>query len=218
MKYNLNYALFFALPLAIFPSSTLAQSIAYVIERDKVFITPDQPVGQTSGPGGTDNRSLVTVWGGYLSPANLATFENAVASAVNDDVSSRVSSLEAALASVSWFSVTQAAGLQGNIRDWNLLNAPLSTEGFRPVMLITTAESPSALSLTSRIGIVSSTRLVPEAGTFNVGFNTTPAWDNAILGNLDSITLTPIPEPRVYAAFLGFLALGFVAWRRRKCA
>jgi uncharacterized membrane protein affecting hemolysin expression len=33
---------------------------------------------------------------------------------------------------------------------------------------------------------------------------------------LDNITLTAVPEPSTYAALLGLLALGVVAYRRRK--
>ena len=37
-----------------------------------------------------------------------------------------------------------------------------------------------------------------------------------ILGTDGWLTLTPVPEPATWAAILGFAALGFAAWRRRK--
>ncbi len=44
----------------------------------------------------------------------------------------------------------------------------------------------------------------------------TTNWSPGHRTNLDNIALTAIPEPRVYAALFGLLALGFVVWRRRR--
>lgn len=41
-------------------------------------------------------------------------------------------------------------------------------------------------------------------------------WSTGHAVRLDNIALTAIPEPRVYAALFGLLALGFVVWRRRR--
>ncbi|MCC5842043.1 MAG: PEP-CTERM sorting domain-containing protein [Opitutales bacterium] len=41
-------------------------------------------------------------------------------------------------------------------------------------------------------------------------------WSTDHRTNVDNIALIAIPEPRVYAALFGLLALGFVAWRRRR--
>lgn len=60
-------------------------------------------------------------------------------------------------------------------------------------------------------------------------FNVTLTADNPVLtlftisdipsegrGFLNSVQVTPVPEPAIYAALFGLLSLGFVAWRRRR--
>ena len=67
-----------------------------------------------------------------------------------------------------------------------------------------------------------------EGGNYG-RFNVTLTADNPVLtlftvatdstegrGFLNAVQVTPIPEPRVYAALFGLFALGFVAWRRRR--
>ncbi len=49
----------------------------------------------------------------------------------------------------------------------------------------------------------------PQPGTFS--FGTTQIGEDTF-----QTLLYTIPEPRVYAALFGLLALGFVAWRRRR--
>ena len=41
-------------------------------------------------------------------------------------------------------------------------------------------------------------------------------WSTGHRTNVDNVALTAIPEPRVYAALFGLLALGFTVWRRRR--
>ena len=48
----------------------------------------------------------------------------------------------------------------------------------------------------------------------SVAFNHTSAGDYSLI--FDDLGIVVIPEPRVYAALFGLLALGFVAWRRRR--
>lgn len=58
-----------------------------------------------------------------------------------------------------------------------------------------------------------------DASLGRIGFNSTQA--NVLDFSIDNIyvaTAAPIPEPSTYAAIVGALALGLVAWRRRRTA
>lgn len=173
----------------------------------------------------------------YSTTATLANIQSLSFS--QDDPQQLISELQALSSSAAfdgsnptvsngWADVTIATTfLQGQGWAWSLPRANMNP-GLHPVLLITTSPLDS-LTVSDFVGIVYSSTPVPALGTNNIGFDTVlSTWDTAILGNLGPVEfapeetslhqLTPIPEPRVYAAILGFLALGLVAWRRRKRA
>jgi hypothetical protein len=96
-------------------------------------------------------------------------------------------------------------------------NGNAGAAGFHPVFLIGTG---SGFSAGDYLGIVTSTFATLAAGTTPITFSsTTNTWDTFLVGQSGSLALSQVvPEPSTYAAILGLLALGFVAYRRRRLA
>jgi hypothetical protein len=211
---------------------TFAQSVGVIVEKNQVRL----PTGEFLTAADADSETspfefTTTVFLGYVS--NVAVFEQSLNFAVENrapdvTVSSALSTFLQG-PSITW--VPGPNGLPAELAvfpftqvdDWRS-SARTMPVGVTPVMMITT-NPISSVTDSDYIAVVSANFVVPTDGSISAGIVSglgANRFDNAILGSLNSpLTLdqfSAIPEPRVYAAVLGFLALGFVAWRRRKRA
>ncbi|MCC5840992.1 MAG: PEP-CTERM sorting domain-containing protein [Opitutales bacterium] len=195
---------------SLFACALLAngQAVTFFAERDTVSLASGQAIGRDAGPGDTDNRSLLSVYATYIDASATPNF---VASL---NAASTPSEFDTILGGLTWQAVPIAGGLVAGTRDWNAVG-PLGVQGQQPLFLFATSEIGS-FSTSTELGIVTSAYRLATFGTEAISFNTVNRWDEALWGNLGSLQLAPIPEPRVYAALFGVLALGFVAWRRRR--
>ena len=199
-------------------TSAFAMSIGYRIENDSVSL----PDGTTLN---ADNREAegrnVTVYGGTV--VNLASLENSL-SEFNSASSAldRLNAFTSFVNDASNFTHFQEIAVSPKIGvsvdfDWIQQIDELIPDHL-PFLLVSTVPIEE-LELASFIGLVTANITVAPVGSSNVGFTTgtgSARWDNALIGDLNSLTLAAIPEPRVYAVLFGVFALGFVLWRRRR--
>lgn len=217
----------------IIPLSLTAFFVSFSISHGQAafFRIEDDVVSAGSSSFNDTNYNIdpfnVTV---YSATASLATLQSLSFDTENPQAFiSQIQALETANIYQDPFQVVPiATGPTLNNNTWNLQRTGL-TVGSYPMLLITTSPL-SQLSSSDSVGLVySMSGVIAALTTHTITFGSaTTSWDTAILGNLGPFEfapgetslhqLTPIPEPRVYAAVLGFLALGFVAWRRRKRA
>jgi hypothetical protein len=92
-----------------------------------------------------------------------------------------------------------------NISTANWLTLSFDSDNNNAVTLGTTAQTLAAHNAS---GIVASVG-------FHVSNTATTGNNTAAQYRIDNIVVTAIPEPSTYAALIGLLALGLVAWRRR---
>ena len=192
------------------------QIATFVVERDMLSFADGTAISRDVAG---DNRGGISVFGGYINPADapsiIESLGGAQAKIAAGDALGAISDIESLIAGITWTPINPSSGLVIGTRDWS---SPGHTgaEGQQPVMAVMTG-SPGSLDITDQLGIVTTADFrLPALGTQVIGFNTSPVqWDTALWGELDSLTLAAIPEPRVYAALFGLFALGFVMWRRR---
>lgn len=205
--------------LALTAASTAVmhgQIAAFIVERDMLNRADGTAISRDVNG---DNRGGISVFGGYIDPAIgpsvIETLGGAQTKIEAGDAVGAVADIEELIASIEWTPVNPATGLVAGTRDWSTVG-PASNPGWQPVMAVMTG-SPGSLDITDELGIVTTADFrLPALGTEGIGFNTPSVqWDTALWGDLGSLTLAPIPEPRVYAALFGLFALGFVMWRRR---
>lgn len=201
--------------LILCSSALQGQSVTFVVEKDAIKLADGTPISRDADP---DNRSGIAVFGAYFSPAELATFSSSITDFVSLSATNPVQALEdlkTSLGSKSWTGIETASGAFAGIRDWSW-NIGTGTVGHTPVMVVLTTSNPASLTLQDQVGIVASNFTLTGLAATVVGFNTTNKWDIALAGNLNSLTLAPIPEPSTYALLFGIGALGVILMRRRR--
>jgi hypothetical protein len=192
------------------------QSVTFAIEKDALKFADGTTISRDASGG--DNRSTVSIFGAYLSEAELAAFSTSMVdfnSLVSTNPEQALSTLKTALTR-EWSPINAAAGIIAGVRDWNG-NLGTGLVDTAPVMVVLTAAAPGALTLSDQVGVVTTSYRLTGLAAQVVGFNTAnTTWDTALVGQLGSLTLAPVPEPSTYAAMVGLLALGLVMVRRRR--
>jgi hypothetical protein len=89
--------------------------------------------------------------------------------------------------------------------------------GFHAFLFLHTAADLNSLGEGDSLGLIGTSFATLASGTEVVGFNTTNSWDTFLVGMPGSLTFASVvPEPSLYSAIAGLLALGFASTRRRR--